>query len=60
MTPKGKRGWGNSVVIGIVTNNNDPDNLGRVRVKYPALGRRHRGLVGADRAPCGRAAPAGC
>ena len=38
MTPKGKRGWGNSVVIGIVTNNNDPDKLGRVRVKYPALG----------------------
>jgi phage protein D len=38
MTPKGKRGWGNSVVVGIVTNNNDPDKLGRVRVKYPALG----------------------
>ena len=38
MTPKGKRGWGNSVVIGTVTNNNDPDKLGRVRVKYPALG----------------------
>ncbi len=37
MTPKGKRGWGNSVVVGIVTNNNDPDRLGRVRVKYPAL-----------------------
>ncbi|HWE81767.1 MAG TPA: VgrG-related protein [Gaiellaceae bacterium] len=38
MTPKGKRGWGNSVVIGTVSNNNDPDGLGRVRVKYPALG----------------------
>ena len=38
MTPKGKRGWGNSVVLGTVTNNNDPDKLGRVRVKYPALG----------------------
>jgi phage protein D len=38
MTPKGKRGWGNSVVVGIVTNNNDPEKLGRVRVKYPALG----------------------
>jgi phage protein D len=38
MTPKGKRGWGNSVVIGVVTNNNDPDNLGRVRISYPALG----------------------
>jgi hypothetical protein len=38
MTPKTKRGWGNSVVLGTVTNNNDPDKLGRVRVKYPALG----------------------
>ena len=38
MTPKGKRGWGNSVVIGIVTNNDDPDKLGRVRISYPALG----------------------
>ncbi len=38
MTPKSKRGWGNSVVIGLVTNNNDPENTGRVRVKYPALG----------------------
>ncbi|HEY4348499.1 MAG TPA: VgrG-related protein [Gaiellaceae bacterium] len=38
MTPKGKRGWGNSVVIGMVTNNDDPDKLGRVRVSYPALG----------------------
>jgi phage protein D len=38
MTPKGKRGWGNSVVLGLVTNNNDPEKLGRVRVKFPALG----------------------
>jgi phage protein D len=38
MTPKGKRGWGNSVVLGTVTNNNDPEKLGRVRVSYPALG----------------------
>jgi uncharacterized protein involved in type VI secretion and phage assembly len=37
-TPKSKRGWGNSVVIGLVTNNNDPQKMGRVRVKYPALG----------------------
>jgi uncharacterized protein involved in type VI secretion and phage assembly len=29
--------WASSVVIGIVTNNQDPDNLGRVRVKYPSL-----------------------
>jgi phage protein D len=38
MTPAATRNWGNSVVIGVVTNNNDPDSLGRVRVKYPALG----------------------
>jgi uncharacterized protein involved in type VI secretion and phage assembly len=43
MTPKGKRGWGNSVVIGIVTNNDDPDNMGRVRVSYPALGESTEG-----------------
>jgi phage baseplate assembly protein gpV len=30
--------WGGSLVIGIVTNNNDPDGMGRVRVKFAALG----------------------
>lgn len=30
--------FGARVVLGIVTNNNDPDKLGRVRVRYPALG----------------------
>ena len=25
------------VVVGIVTNNNDPDKLGRVKIKYPAI-----------------------
>jgi phage protein D/phage baseplate assembly protein gpV len=29
-------GWG-SLVVGIVTNSQDPDKLGRVRVKYPTL-----------------------
>lgn len=38
MTPKSSRNWGESVVVGIVTNNSDPDNMGRVRVKYPSLG----------------------
>jgi phage protein D len=34
----GKRSrWSDSLVVGIVTNNTDPDGLGRVRVKYPAL-----------------------
>ncbi len=31
-----RRGWG-SLVIGLVTNNDDPDKLGRVKVKYPTL-----------------------
>jgi phage protein D len=30
--------FGSQLVIGIVTNNNDPDGMGRVRVQYPALG----------------------
>ena len=30
--------WGASVVVGIVTQNDDPDGMGRVRVRYPALG----------------------
>jgi uncharacterized protein involved in type VI secretion and phage assembly len=30
--------WGGSVVVGIVTQNSDPDGMGRVRVRYPALG----------------------
>ncbi|HEY4410960.1 MAG TPA: VgrG-related protein, partial [Acidimicrobiia bacterium] len=28
---------GSSLVVGIVTNNNDPDKLGRVKVKFPTL-----------------------
>jgi phage protein D len=35
--------WRNSVVIGIVTNNKDPDELGRIRVRYPVLGDDHEG-----------------
>lgn len=30
--------WSSSLVIGVVTNNQDPDGLGRIRVKFPALG----------------------
>jgi uncharacterized protein involved in type VI secretion and phage assembly len=33
-----KSNWASSLVVGVVTNNNDPDDMGRVRVKYPALG----------------------
>ena len=35
--PAPSNGWRQRVVVGIVTNNADPDGLGRVRVKYPAL-----------------------
>jgi uncharacterized protein involved in type VI secretion and phage assembly len=39
LTPAPPRNFGgNSIVIGRVTNNKDPDNMGRVRIKYPALG----------------------
>jgi phage protein D len=31
------RDWSASLVVGVVTNNNDPEQLGRVRVKYPSL-----------------------
>ncbi|MCU7727317.1 VgrG-related protein [Actinoplanes sp. KI2] len=31
-----KRGW-TGLVVGIVTNNDDPEKLGRVRVKFPTL-----------------------
>ncbi|MEA2518653.1 MAG: hypothetical protein QOF49_733 [Chloroflexota bacterium] len=33
----GAPAFGDGLVVGIVTNNNDPDKMGRVRVKYPAL-----------------------
>jgi len=32
-----KRDFGNHLVIGVVSNNNDPDKEGRVRVKFPTL-----------------------
>jgi uncharacterized protein involved in type VI secretion and phage assembly len=30
--------WGTSAVVGVVAETQDPDGLGRVRVRYPALG----------------------
>lgn len=30
--------FGSQLVLGVVTNNSDPDDMGRVRVRYPALG----------------------
>jgi phage protein D len=42
-TPAARRAWGDGVVVGLVTQNDDPDGLGRVRVKYPALGDQTEG-----------------
>ncbi|MEA2131664.1 MAG: hypothetical protein QOJ85_4555, partial [Solirubrobacteraceae bacterium] len=33
----GEGGWMHRIVVGLVTNNEDPDGIGRVRVKYPVL-----------------------
>ena len=35
--PPKERDWSASLVVGVVTNNNDPEQMGRVRVKYPSL-----------------------
>jgi phage protein D len=35
---------GMQLVIGLVTNNKDPDGMGRVRVYYPALGTEYEGF----------------
>ena len=37
MRPPERRDWSQNLVVGIVTNNNDPDATGRVRVKFPTL-----------------------
>jgi uncharacterized protein involved in type VI secretion and phage assembly len=37
MNKPAKRSWGGGLVVGIVTNNNDPDKMGRVKVKYPVM-----------------------
>jgi phage protein D len=35
--PPQERNWSASLVVGVVTNNKDPEKRGRVRVKYPTL-----------------------
>jgi phage protein D len=40
---RAQRSWRHSVVVALVTNNEDPDALGRVRVRYPVLGTEHEG-----------------
>lgn len=36
-------GWERRIVVGVVTNSSDPDELGRVRVRHPALDADHEG-----------------
>ncbi len=40
----GSPSFGSQLVLGIVTNNSDPNALGRVRVRYPALGQDTEGI----------------
>ena len=40
---RARREWRHTIVVGLVTNNLYPDELGRVRVAYPALGSDHEG-----------------
>jgi uncharacterized protein involved in type VI secretion and phage assembly len=44
MRPKAERDWTSGLVIGIVTNIQDPESLGRVRVKFPTLGDSIEGI----------------
>jgi uncharacterized protein involved in type VI secretion and phage assembly len=37
LTPRARSGYAESLVIGVVTNNDDPEKMGRVRVKFPGL-----------------------
>jgi phage protein D len=37
MHPPERHDWSRDLVVGVVTNNNDPDGMGRVRVKFPSL-----------------------
>ena len=41
--PARQPGWHHTIVVGVVTNNLDPQGLGRIRVKYPGLGPTHEG-----------------
>jgi len=44
LTPSTRQGWeSGGVQVAVVTQNDDPDKLGRVRVKYPELGEETEG-----------------
>ena len=44
MRPKAERDWDSGLVIGLVTNIQDPESLGRVRVQFPTLGDSIEGI----------------
>jgi uncharacterized protein involved in type VI secretion and phage assembly len=44
MRPKAERDWTAGLVIGLVTNIQDPESLGRVRVQFPTLGDTIEGI----------------
>jgi phage protein D len=41
--PPSRPGWRRRVAVGVVSNTTDPEKLGRVRVRYPSLGKDHEG-----------------
>jgi phage protein D len=43
LTPTVRGEYAGSLVIGVVTNNDDPEKMGRVRVKFPGLDERQEG-----------------
>ncbi|HEY0346194.1 MAG TPA: VgrG-related protein [Solirubrobacteraceae bacterium] len=43
LTPQPRSDYGDSLVIGVVTNNDDPEKMGRVRVKFPDLDETQEG-----------------
>ncbi|MEA2234558.1 MAG: hypothetical protein QOD83_4374 [Solirubrobacteraceae bacterium] len=43
LTPPPRSNHADSLVIGVVTNNDDPDKMGRVRVKFPSLDESQEG-----------------
>ena len=44
MRPKAERDWTSGLVIGLVTNIQDPESLGRVRIQFPTLGDTIEGI----------------
>jgi uncharacterized protein involved in type VI secretion and phage assembly len=43
LTPQARSDYADALVIGVVTNNDDPEKMGRVRVKFPGLDESQEG-----------------